>query len=142
MKAVLVSILLLSSVVFCGFFAIFGVDITGHVFPFVGVGYSLESENFVATFGLTYDFKNPTWIFANSLRYFHEFSNVKLGMNLTAIFADRKILYLVGPEVGYSFDLDFGKIYLGGRAMMTLPFGAVDEIKGPVPVIDLTWKSD
>ncbi len=142
-KLVLIS-LLSSCVVFTAPFAFIGLDITGHLIPFVGVGLNAGDDYIMASLGVVYDSTEDTWGFEQSVRYFHMFGSFKIGLNFTTIgvTAEPSFLYILGPEIGYSFKTGYGTLDLGASVMMTLPFGATSEIEGPIPFLNLIWRFD
>ncbi len=143
----LVFVLLFLPVLYMGatfFFA--GVDVSGHVFPFIGFGTSVGESDFLSVrVGVTKDGE----IFAYELdaSYFYVWNSIWFGLSFSTIsalseseFGDASIspssfLFLLGPRLGYTLSIGGIDLDITADVYFTLPFGAVDEFKFPIPFL-------
>ncbi len=142
MRKITTLLTVLCAVVFAETFVFLGLDLTGQVIPFLGVGFRSGDDSILASFGVLHDFSNDVWGFEQSIRYLHSFSNFEIGLALSVIGTtdEEDFLYLIGPGVGYSMNTGFGKLDLGLSGMMTLPIGVTSEFEGPIPFLNLIWR--
>ncbi len=149
MKAFLAAFLMIAVLSMGAPYFFIGLDIYGHIFPFVGIGTKAGDGFFNFSLGTTY--AEGAWALMTKAEYYWTYSGFEYGLAFSTIAAfpqegevsgasidSENFLFLAGGKLGYvinvmGFDLDFGANFY-----VTLPFGATNELSGPIPFLWLS----
>ena len=121
-----------------------GVDVDGHVFPFVGMGMKAGDGYLNVSLGITWD--EGTWALMTKSDYFFMAQGIEYGGSLAVISAfpeglklsPDNFLFLVGGRLGYVFKTMGIDLDLSANLYFTLPFGATTRFSGPIPFLSLS----
>ena len=150
-KKILVFLLTIS-VAFAAPYFFAGVDITGHIFPYLGVG--MNTGNGFLNFLLGLANSESVWGFETKAEYVFYFSGVGIGGTFNVITAlttmnegeftigPDNFLLLIGPRLSYSLSLGAVDLEAAAEAFFTLPIGSTQTIKGPIPFVSLRISQD
>ena len=146
---VLVLIALLTASLFSAPYIFAGLDIDGHIFPFVGMGMKAGDGYFNFSLGITYD--EGAWAFITKSEYFFITWGVEYGGSFAVISAfpglgeaagfnvgPDNFLFLMGGKLGYVIRTMGVDLDLSANLYFTLPFGATTKITGPIPFFSLS----
>ncbi len=127
------------------FFA--GVDITGHIFPYIGLG--MNTGNGFLNFLLGVTNSEGVWAFETKTEYVFYFHSVGIGGTFDVITAldgtqegdltigPDNFLLLIGPRLSYSLSLGLVDLEAAAETFFTLPIGSTETVKGPIPFFSL-----
>ena len=144
--------LLSMSIAFAAPYFFAGVDVTGHVFPYLGIG--MDTGNGFLNFLLGVTNSEGVWAFETKTEYVFYFYGVGIGGAFNVITAldvtqegpftigPDNFLLLLGPRLSYSLSLGPVDIEAAAETLFTLPIGSTETVKGPVPFVSLRLSQD